>query len=126
MENFKELGLPAAIVDTLARMNITVPTPVQAATIPLAINGRDLLASAQTGTGKTIAYTIPLLIKFSTSSQGSALILTPTRELAVQVQQAINQILSKSSPIRTALLIGGTSMSKQISDLRKRPRIIVG
>lgn len=98
MENFKELGLPAAIVDTLARMNITVPTPVQAATIPLAINGRDLLASAQTGTGKTIAYTIPLLIKFSTSSQGSALILTPTRELAVQVQQAINQILSKKQP----------------------------
>lgn len=126
MENFKELGLPTAIVDALTRMNICAPTPVQAATIPFAMQGRDLLASAQTGTGKTIAYTIPLLIKLSQSSQGSALILTPTRELAVQVQQAINQILSKSSSIRTVLLIGGTSMSKQIADLKKRPRIIVG
>ena len=126
MENFKELGLPSIIVDALTRMKICVPTPVQALAIPLASRGQDVLASAQTGTGKTIAYTIPLLIKLLASPQGSALILTPTRELAVQVQQAINQILSKGSAIRTVLLIGGTSMSKQISDLRKRPRIIVG
>ncbi len=126
MENFSELGLPNALVEALARMKITVPTPVQAATIPIAMQGLDLLASAQTGTGKTVAYSIPLLIKLTESPQGCALILTPTRELAVQVQNTLNQILGKAGSLRTVLLIGGTSMSKQFSELKRRPRIIVG
>ncbi|MFI5334448.1 MAG: DEAD/DEAH box helicase [Chlamydiales bacterium] len=126
MENFSLLGLPAQLVEALTRMKITVPTPVQVATIPVAISGRDLLASAQTGTGKTVAYSIPLLIKLLESSDGAALILTPTRELAVQVQNTLNLILGRIASLRTVLLIGGTSMSKQFAELKRRPRIIVG
>lgn len=126
MKNFSELGLPDSIVAALTRMKITVPTPVQAAAIPIAMRGQDLLASAQTGTGKTVAYSIPLLIKLSASSHGSALILTPTRELAVQVQQALNEILGGSSSLKTVLLIGGAPMGKQMANLKKRPRLIIG
>ena len=124
MKNFEELQLPASILGSLKGMKITAPTPVQAATIPIALTGRDVLASAQTGSGKTLAYSIPLIVKLLQNQQQTALILTPTRELALQVQQALHLIAGQS--IKTALLIGGAPMFKQITALRKRPHIIVG
>ncbi len=126
MTNFSDFSLSDALVESLGRMQITVPTPIQQATIPIALEGRDVLASAQTGTGKTIAYSIPLIMKLASSPQSSALILTPTRELAMQVQQALHLLIGKGSNFKTALLIGGAPMFKQISDLRRKPQLIVG
>ena len=126
MTNFKDLGLSDELVKSLERLKITIPTPVQTATIPPALEGKDILASAQTGSGKTVAYSIPLLLKMAQNPKSLAVILTPTRELAVQVEQMLKQILGFTSPLKTVLLIGGASMSKQMSELRRRPRLIVG
>lgn len=126
MENFSSLSLPEALNNSLAAMNFDTPTPIQAQAIPPALEGKDVLGSAQTGTGKTGAFGIPLVAKLLNSPRGSAIVLTPTRELAVQVLDTINKLLGKRSSIKAVLLIGGESMPKQISELRARPRIIVG
>jgi superfamily II DNA/RNA helicase len=110
----------------LAYMKFTTPTPIQAAAIPPALEGKDILGSAQTGTGKTGAFGIPLIAKLLTSPRSAALVMTPTRELAVQVMDMLEQLLGADSGINTALLIGGESMPKQFSQLRARPRLIVG
>src|SRR3990167_10262769 len=90
-------GLSAQVLASLERMKFETPTPIQAQAIPLALSGRDILGSAQTGTGKTGAFAIPLVSKLLTNEIQSALIMTPTRELAVQVLEAIRQILGKQS-----------------------------
>ncbi|MFZ4542236.1 MAG: DEAD/DEAH box helicase, partial [Rickettsiales bacterium] len=126
MKNFDNLGLPPELMGALAYMKFTTPTPVQAAAIPHALEGKDILGSAQTGTGKTGAFGIPLIAKLLNSSRGSALVMTPTRELAVQVMTMLEQLLGADSGINTALLIGGESMPKQFGQLRRRPRLIVG
>ena len=94
--------------------------------IPHAMKGKDILGSAQTGTGKTAAFGIPLIARLMSNPKGSALVMTPTRELATQVLTQLRLMLGKSRDIKTALLIGGDSMSKQIRQIRDRPRIIVG
>lgn len=127
MENFTTLNLPQTLMQSLERMKFTTPTPIQAQAIPLALEGKDILGSAQTGTGKTAAFGIPMVARLLGSPRGSALVLLPTRELAVQVLDAIQQMLGgKGSAIKTALLIGGESMPKQIQQLRARPRVVVG
>ena len=119
-------GLSEQILISLKSMNFTVPTPIQIKSIPLALAGHDILGSAQTGTGKTGAFAIPLVSKVINDEIFSALVLTPTRELAVQVLSQIHAIIGKNSHISTALLIGGEAMPKQLFQLRKNPRIIVG
>jgi ATP-dependent RNA helicase DeaD len=126
MENFDSLNLPAALMTALARISFTTPTPIQAQAIPHALEGRDILGSAQTGTGKTGAFGIPLVARLINNPRGSALIMTPTRELAVQVMDMLETLLSTTPTIRTALLIGGESMPKQFAQLKARPRLIVG
>jgi len=126
MDNFNGLGLPQPLEKSLARMNYTKPTEVQELAIPPALEGRDILGSAQTGTGKTAAFGIPLVAKLMQNSRGSALIMTPTRELATQVQDIITSLVGGYAGIKTALLIGGDSMPKQLAQLRARPRVIVG
>ncbi len=126
MENFDGLGLPEPLMHTLAHMQFTVPTPIQAQAIPPALEGRDILGSAQTGTGKTAAFGIPLVTKLMSVPRGSALVMTPTRELATQVMTQLQSMLGKRSRIKTALLIGGESMPKQLQQLRQRPRLLVG
>jgi ATP-dependent RNA helicase DeaD len=126
MENFKSLNLPESLMHTLDHLGFTKPTPVQAAAIPLALKGRDILGSAQTGTGKTAAFGIPLVVKMTNNPDETAVIITPTRELAAQVHQAIQSFLGKSSKILTALLIGGEPMPKQLNHLRRNPQVIVG
>jgi ATP-dependent RNA helicase DeaD len=125
MQNFNEAGLPLPLMRSLERMGFVTPTPIQAQAIPHALAGRDVLGTAQTGTGKTAAFGIPLACKLLSNPRGSALILLPTRELAVQVMEALEQLLADSR-IPSALLIGGESMPKQFEQLRKRPRLIVG
>ena len=126
MENFDSLGLPPALMGALQYLKFTTPTPIQAEAIPLALAGKDILGSAQTGTGKTGAFGIPLIAKLLNNRNGSALIMTPTRELASQVMGMMENLLGDGSGIETALLIGGESMGKQFGQLRRRPRLIVG
>jgi len=126
MTDFNSITLPDALRNSLQAMKFENPTPIQAQAIPVALEGRDILGSAQTGTGKTAAFGIPLIAKLLNNPVGSAIVLTPTRELASQVIKVIHQLLGNKSNINTALLIGGDSMHKQFQQLRARPRIIVG
>jgi ATP-dependent RNA helicase DeaD len=126
MTDFSGFGLPAALLEVLTRMQYTTPTPIQLEALPPALEGRDILGSAQTGTGKTAAFAIPLITKLLSTPRGSALVLTPTRELATQVMSVIRKMLGERSTIQTALLIGGESMGPQFSQLRSRPRLIIG
>lgn len=126
MKNFQEMELPQQVLETLNAMKFSQPTPIQVEAIPPALEGKDILGSAQTGTGKTAAFGIPLIARLLANPQGLALVMTPTRELATQVLSQLRLMLGKSRNIKTALLIGGDSMSKQISQIRDRPRIIVG
>jgi superfamily II DNA/RNA helicase len=122
MASFIDLKLPQALMDALHQMRILIPTPIQNATIPLALDGQDILASAQTGSGKTIAYSIPLIINLINNPDQCALILTPTRELAAQVHRVLQQL----SSFKMALLIGGVPMFKQMNALKKQPNLIIG
>ena len=126
MENFNKFGLPTSLIQSLNRLNFTKPTPIQSAAIPIALSGQDILGSAQTGTGKTGAFGIPLIAKLLTDRKSSALVLTPTRELATQVIKALQDLLGRDSGIKTSLLIGGDSMVKQLHQLKLRPRLFVG
>lgn len=126
MQNFDLLQLPADLISSLQKMNFTTPTPIQAQTIPIAIAGTDIIGSAQTGTGKTGAFAIPLVARIMTTKYDCALVLTPTRELAMQVIQVIHELLGQNKGICTALLIGGDPMGKQFQQLRRNPRIVVG
>lgn len=126
MKDFNQLMISPALLKTLAAMEYTTPTPIQAKAIPLALAGADIMGSAQTGTGKTAAFAIPLVEFLHKSSRGSALVLTPTRELSKQVMKTIQALLGPESSIDTAFIIGGEPMSKQLAQLKKRPRVIVG
>lgn len=126
MDNFNELGLPEALTHTLQHMQFNKPTPIQAEAIPLALQGRDILGSAQTGTGKTGAFGIPLVARLLSNPNASALVMTPTRELATQVISQLGVMLGRKSKIKSALLIGGEPMPKQLTQMRNRPRLIVG
>ncbi len=126
MKTFQEMGLPEALTHTLQHMQFNTPTPIQAEAIPLALQGRDILGSAQTGTGKTGAFGIPLVAKLLSNSRGCALVMTPTRELATQVMSHLQAMLGKKSKIRSALLIGGEPMPRQLTQLRNHPRVVVG
>ena len=125
MTTFSDFGLPHQLMQALERAKFTTPTPVQAQAIPLAMKGLDVLGSAQTGTGKTGAFGIPLIAKLMEFPEATALILTPTRELAAQVMAALQQWIAVPN-IKTALLIGGEAMPKQYRQLQMKPRLIVG
>ncbi len=126
MDSFQQMGLPPALVSSIEKMEITIPTPIQAQTIPLALLNKDILGSAQTGTGKTLAFAIPLVCHLLNFPESSALVLVPTRELAEQVLTAIKKLIISYPSIRMALLIGGVPYFKQMQQLRSRARIIVG
>ncbi len=126
MKTFDTLHLHPKLLKSLEHMKYTTPTPIQAQSIPLALKGRDIMGSAQTGTGKTAAFSIPIVQKLLESPKGGALILTPTRELGKQIMGVLNQMLGPKSHIKTAFIIGGESMSKQFGQLRQGPRLIVG
>ena len=126
MQDFISFGLPQQLMSSLQQLEFKTPTPIQAQVIPQALEGKDILGSAQTGTGKTAAFGIPLIVKLTLNAHGSALVMTPTRELAVQVITMLESLLGNKSNIRTALLIGGEPISKQLQQLRGKPRLVVG
>ncbi len=124
MSGFKELNLLPVIQQALTRMKFETPTPIQAMAIPIALQGRDIIGCAQTGTGKTAAFGIPLVTKLIENPRGQALILAPTRELALQICDVLFQIAPRN--IGVTLLIGGIDMHKQLRELMRKPSIIVG
>ena len=125
MENFLSFKLEETLIESLAKINFKTPTPVQSKAIPVALEGKDILGTAQTGTGKTGAFSIPLVNYLLKTKKDNALVMTPTRELATQVMQTMNSLVGRGN-IRTALLIGGDSMQKQLKQMRRNPRLIVG
>ncbi len=127
LTQFKDMPLSAGLQQKLAQLHFITPTPVQASAIPPALAGKDVLATAQTGTGKTLAFLIPIIERLATENsprQISALVLVPTRELAMQVHEQYEQLRPRNeSP--AALVIGGVSEQRQIQALRKGARMVV-
>jgi len=122
-DTFFGLGIAPGILETLNRLKFIKPTPIQQKAVPIAIEGKDIIGIAQTGTGKTLAFGIPMIQRLA-QRPGKGLILVPTRELAGQV----NEALIKFTPafrIRTAVLVGGESMGRQIFAIRNGARIII-
>ncbi|MDG7056137.1 MAG: DEAD/DEAH box helicase [Wolbachia endosymbiont of Meromenopon meropis] len=127
VRSFHEMNLPILLRQALDKHNLSIPTSIQTHAIPLALQGRDILGSAQTGTGKTLAFAIPLVTKLlDRSNVGLALIIVPTRELAQQVTNEVRKLLFRNSMLKIALLIGGEPILKQLGQLRKKPRIVIG
>ena len=122
-KSFYGLGIAPKILDILERIKFKVPTPIQFKTIPLAIEGKDVIGIAQTGTGKTHSFAIPMVQRLA-QRKGIGLVIAPTRELAVQINEAF-QGIAHSFGMRTACLIGGASMYEQVQALRKNPRVII-
>jgi ATP-dependent RNA helicase RhlE len=124
--SFHSLGLSDAILRDLAKAGFTEPTPIQMGAIPPALLGRDVLGCAQTGTGKTAAFVIPMIERLATMPKGHplALILAPTRELAIQTQEAIDKF-GRSRRVFATTVVGGADMNAQVRGLRQRPEIIV-
>jgi ATP-dependent RNA helicase RhlE len=123
---FSQFSLSGALKARLDANNFVTPTPVQAGAIPPALEGRDLLATAQTGTGKTLSFLIPIAEMLQKTDEGavSALILLPTRELAMQVERSFLAIRS-SNKQRVALVVGGLSEASQLQAIRRGARVIV-
>ena len=124
MNNFNEIGLPDTILQSLTRLGLVKPTPIQSQTIPLAIAKNDVLGSAQTGTGKTLAFTLPMVKHLIENPHSTALVLAPIREIAQQVLRALHDIMGKD--FKTALIIGGEPYPRQLSQLKSKPRVIIG
>ena len=133
MSTFAELGLRAEILRALGDLGYREPTPIQAAVIPLALAGRDILAAAQTGTGKTAGFALPLIEQLAAHASAStsparhpirALILAPTRELAIQVEESV-RAYCKHLPLRSLVVYGGVNIDTQIPVLRGGVEILV-
>ena len=124
--NFSELPISNKLKNSIKFADFKTPTPIQSKSIPISLTGKDILGTAQTGTGKTLAFTIPMINKLILDKNAMALIVCPTRELASQVMQTVLKLNVREIGIGSALLIGGESMQKQLKKLKKRARIIVG
>ena len=126
MKSFQELNIDPVIITALSNMGFEEPTPIQEMTIPMALMGRDLIGRAQTGTGKTAAYGIPLVDRCDPAIEHiQGLVIVPTRELAMQVAEELNRIGSPKK-IRSLPIYGGQEIDRQIRALKNRPQIIVG
>jgi ATP-dependent RNA helicase RhlE len=128
--SFDSLGLSAALLRAVAEQGYTEPTPIQRAVIPVVLAGRDVMAGAQTGTGKTAGFALPMLERLMAAGAPSsrrsvrALILTPTRELAAQVGESV-RTYGKHLPLRSAIIFGGVSINPQIAELRRGVDIVI-
>lgn len=125
MTTFKELNVSSKVLQALEAMGFEEATPIQAETIPCGLEGKDVIGQAQTGTGKTAAFGIPMIENFDTKLKSvQGLVVAPTRELAIQVAQEINR-LGKFAGVRALAVYGGQHMDRQIRALKDRPQIVV-
>lgn len=126
MTHFESFGLPESLIAKLPPIGIKEPTEVQAGAIPLILAGQDVILQSQTGTGKTLAYLLPLLAKIDSGSKAmQALIVVPTQELGMQILAELNR-LTPGTGIIAQQLIGGANIRHQIDRLKKRPHVVVG
>lgn len=122
---FGGLGIVPRLLDVLLRLGFKTPTLIQHKAIPAAIEGKDIIGIAQTGTGKTLAFGIPLVQQIFKDDAGQGLIILPTRELALQVNESIQKI-GREFGIKTAVLIGGAPSRPQVRAIRENPHVIIG
>ena len=121
--SFNGLGIAPGLLSILEKLKFTTPTPIQYQAIPAAIEGKDVVGIAQTGTGKTLAFGLPMIQRLA-QTKGRGLILLPTRELALQVEESLKQFGSPLG-LRTAVLIGGAAMGPQVAALRRDPHVVI-
>ena len=124
--NFSELGLPDSLLSALAAVGYETPTPIQAETIPVLLEGRDLLGHAPTGTGKTAAFALPLLSRLTDQKPVQVMVLTPTRELAIQVAEAFQRYSANLDRFQVLPVYGGQEYTGQIRALRRGVQVVVG
>ncbi len=127
MTTFTELPVCAVLKENLTRHGFKAPTPVQAAAIPVALNGRDVVATAQTGTGKTLAFVLPMLetlLRTPVKPGVQALILSPTRELAIQIQETFYKLAERTG-LRAAVVVGGLSERPQLDAIRRGAQVVI-
>jgi len=121
--SFNNLGLAQTLLAILSQQGFVTPTPIQHQCIPEALAGKDVVGIAQTGTGKTLAFGLPMIQNLA-KSKGQGLILLPTRELALQADEMLQKV-GRSLGLRTAVIIGGASAHKQLADMKRNPHIII-
>ena len=127
IERFDQLALSTPILQALEALGYETPSPIQAACIPLLLAGNDMLGEAQTGTGKTAAFALPLLQLINVADKRpQALVLTPTRELAIQVAEAFQSYARNLPGFHVLPVYGGQSMVVQLRALSRGPQVIVG
>jgi ATP-dependent RNA helicase DeaD len=127
LSDFLSLGISKAITNQLHQYGVSIPTPVQEKAIPLVMKGQDIIAQAQTGTGKTFAFILPILEKVdSDATHVQALIVTPTRELALQITDEIEKLIAGMDGVDVLAVYGGQDVAKQLKKLKKNPQIVVG
>src|SRR4051812_21226765 len=124
MTNFSELSISAQLKSNLVKNGFTTPTPVQALAIEPALAGRDVVATAQTGTGKTLAFVLPLIERLAHQKGACALVLSPTRELAIQINEAFAK-MAGGSGLKSAVIVGGLSESVQLNAVRKGAQVLI-
>src|SRR5689334_5543528 len=126
MQSFEELNIDAAVRAAITQMGITTPTPIQAQAIPFLLEGRDVIGQARTGSGKTLAFALPIVQRCDPGQRGvQALVLVPTRELAVQVG-SVMEPLARARRLQLQLLYGGRSLVPEAKALAAGPQIVVG
>lgn len=123
--SFADFAIDNLLKENIAQKGITIPSPIQDQAIPEALLGKDIIGIANTGTGKTLAFALPILQKLFIDQNSMAIILAPTRELAQQIEVEF-RTLAKNSPVKMALLIGGRSMWAQNKSLYRKPSLIIG
>ena len=125
---FSDIGVRPELISALAKQKIVEPTPIQAVAYPVLLDGKDAYLNAETGTGKTLAYLLPLFCRMDPKLAATQLVIVaPTHELALQIQrQCCDLAQNAGRAIRALLLIGGTSMERQIDKLKRKPHIVVG
>lgn len=123
-KGFEGLGIAPGILGILAKLKFTKPTPIQEQAIPTAMEGKDVMGVAQTGTGKTLAFGIPMIQRIL-KGNGLGLIVVPTRELAIQVAESLNTV-GLQLGVKTSVIIGGEPMQRQLRSLARRPDIVIG
>ena len=127
MSDFISLGLSERIVHNLKEHHILTPTPIQQEAIPVVLDGKDVIAQAQTGTGKTFAFILPILDNLDLQSEDiQTLIVTPTRELALQITAEIEKMIINMEDIHVLAVYGGQDVDKQLKKLKKNIQIVVG
>jgi len=123
--SFRDFGMQQTLLINIERKGFTAPSPIQDQAIPHGLKGRDIIGIANTGTGKTVAFAVPVLHRLLENRESSALVIAPTRELAQQIDEEFRSI-GKGTGLRGALLIGGAGMGTQLRDLRYDPQVVIG